>query len=52
MPILTFDADGHGAATTFDQCVLEAVVGYMYEGILPPEGSVCVQQGEAFPAPR
>lgn len=47
--LLTFEADGHGAATTFDPCVLDAVVRYMSDGALPPEGSVCVQQGEAFP---
>ncbi len=49
--LLTFDADGHGAVTSFDPCVLGAVVSYVHEGTLPPEGSVCVQQGEAFPAP-
>jgi hypothetical protein len=48
--LLTFEADGHGAVTTFDPCVLDAVVAYVHEGILPPEGSVCLQQGEAFPA--
>jgi len=48
--LLTFDADGHGAGTTFDPCVLEAAVGYVVAGILPPRGAVCVQQGEPFPA--
>src|SRR6185436_5018881 len=47
--LLTFDADGHGAGTTFDPCVLEAAVGYVVAGILPPQGAVCVQQGEPFP---
>jgi pimeloyl-ACP methyl ester carboxylesterase len=50
--LLTFEADGHGAVTSFDPCVLDAVVSYVHDGTLPPEGSVCVQQGEAFPAPR
>lgn len=48
--LLTFDADGHGAGTTFDPCVIEAMLGYVVAGILPPQGAVCVQQGEAFPA--
>jgi pimeloyl-ACP methyl ester carboxylesterase len=47
--LLTFEADGHGALTEFDPCVLDAVVGYVHEGTLPPQGAVCVQQGEAFP---
>lgn len=50
--LLTFEADGHGAVTSFDPCVLDALVGYVNEGTLPPEGAVCVQQGEAFPAIR
>ena len=50
--LLTFEADGHGAVTSFDPCVLDAVVSYVHEGTLPPEGAVCVQQGEAFPAAR
>lgn len=49
--LLTFDADGHGAATSFDPCVLQAVVGYVIAGVVPAEGAVCVQQGEPFPAP-
>lgn len=48
--LLTFDADGHGAGTTFDPCVLQAIVGYIFEGTLPAKGAVCVQQGEPFPA--
>jgi pimeloyl-ACP methyl ester carboxylesterase len=50
--LLTFEADGHGAVTSFDPCVLDAVIRYVHEGTLPPEGSVCVQQGEAFPVTR
>jgi len=49
--LLTFDADGHGAVSTFDPCVLGALVEYLNEGILPPKDSVCVQQGEPFPSP-
>ena len=49
--LLTFEADGHGAVTTFDPCVLDATVRYIHEGTLPPRGYVCVQQGEAFPPP-
>jgi pimeloyl-ACP methyl ester carboxylesterase len=47
--LLTFEADGHGAITSFDPCVLDAVVDYLREGVLPPKGSLCVQRGEAFP---
>ena len=50
--LLTFDADGHGAATSFDPCVLQAVAGYVIAGVLPEEGAVCVQQGDPFPAPE
>jgi hypothetical protein len=50
--LLTFEADGHGAVTSFDPCVLDALVRYVHEGTLPPQGAVCVQEGEAFPAPR
>jgi pimeloyl-ACP methyl ester carboxylesterase len=50
--LLTFDADGHQAATTFDPCVLDAIVRYVSDGTLPPAGSVCVQQGEPFPAAK
>jgi pimeloyl-ACP methyl ester carboxylesterase len=48
--LLTFEGDGHGAASTFDICLVQAVVGYVVAGILPPQGAVCVQQGEPFPA--
>jgi hypothetical protein len=47
--LLTVEADGHGAITSFDPCVLGAVVDYLHEGALPPKGSLCVQLGEAFP---
>lgn len=48
--LLTFDADGHGAGTSFDPCVIGAILGYVSAGILPEKGAVCVQQGEPFPA--
>jgi hypothetical protein len=48
--LLTLEGDGHGAATTFDPCVLGAMLGYVTDGTLPANGAVCVQQGEPFPA--
>jgi pimeloyl-ACP methyl ester carboxylesterase len=48
--LLTFDADGHGAITTLDPCVLENVTRYLDDGILPAPGTTCVQQGTPFPA--
>lgn len=47
--LLTYDADEHGAVPSFDPCVLEATVSYLNDGVLPAEGTVCVQQGEPFP---
>jgi pimeloyl-ACP methyl ester carboxylesterase len=47
--LLTFEADGHGAATTFDPCVIQAMVLYVTQGVVPAAGAVCVQQGEPFP---
>ena len=35
--LLTFDADGHGAATSFDPCVLQAVAGYVIAGVVPAQ---------------
>jgi pimeloyl-ACP methyl ester carboxylesterase len=47
--LLTLEGDGHGAGTTFDPCVIGAMLGYVTDGTLPAQGAVCVQQGEAFP---
>jgi hypothetical protein len=47
--LMTFQADGHGAITSFDPCVFNAVVSYVHEGTVPPKGALCVQQSEAFP---
>lgn len=48
--LLTFDADGHFAVGALDGCVIEHALAYLEDGVLPPQGSVCVQQGDAFPA--
>jgi hypothetical protein len=47
---LTFEGDGHGTGSTSDVCLVQAVAGYVVADILPPQGAVCVQQGERFPA--
>jgi hypothetical protein len=47
---LTLYGDGHGAGTTFDPCVIGAMLGYVTAGILPEQGAVCVQQAAPFPA--
>ena len=49
--LLTLEGDGHGAGTTFDPCVIGAMLAYVTDGELPAMGAVCVQQGEPFPAP-
>ncbi len=48
--LLTFEADGHGAITTLDPCVLANVTTYLNDGLLPAKGSTCVQPGSPFPA--
>jgi pimeloyl-ACP methyl ester carboxylesterase len=50
--LLTLEGDGHGAGTTFDPCVIGAMLGYVTDGTLPEQGAVCVQQGEPFPAQK
>ncbi len=47
--LLTFDADGHFAVGALDPCVLGHAIAYLEDQVLPPKGTVCVQQGEAFP---
>lgn len=39
--LLTLEGAGHGAVTSENQCLREAVDGYLLEGILPGEGTVC-----------
>ena len=46
---LCFDADGHFAVGALDPCVVGHAIAYLEDRVLPPEGTVCVQQGEAFP---
>ncbi|HEY0660500.1 MAG TPA: alpha/beta fold hydrolase [Lysobacter sp.] len=48
--LLTFDADGHFAVGTLDDCVLGHALAYLEAGALPPKGAVCVQQDDPFPA--
>lgn len=47
--LLTFDADGHFAVGALDACVLDHALAYLEDDVLPPRGTVCVQQGEPFP---
>ena len=39
--LLTFRGDGHDVLTSFDPCVVGAMLGYLEEGALPPPGTVC-----------
>lgn len=39
--LLTLEGEGHGAFGDGNACVDEAVVGYLVEGTLPPEGTRC-----------
>ena len=39
--LLTFRGDGHDALTSFNPCVVGAMLGYLEEGALPAPGSVC-----------
>lgn len=48
--LLRFEADGHFAVGTLDECILAHALSYLEEGKLPPEGEVCVQQGSPFPS--
>lgn len=49
--LLTFDADGHFAVGALDPCVVGHALAYLEDQTLPPRGTVCMQQGEPFPAP-
>jgi hypothetical protein len=39
--LLTFRGDGHDALTSFNPCIVGAMLGYLEEGALPAPGSVC-----------
>lgn len=39
--LLTYDGPGHGAVSTNNPCVDEAIDAYLREGTLPAEGTVC-----------
>lgn len=39
--LLTFDGAGHGAVSGTNQCVADAVDGYLYDGVVPKEGATC-----------
>jgi pimeloyl-ACP methyl ester carboxylesterase len=41
--LLTFRADGHGAANSFDPCIVSALLAYLEHGTLPPVGATCQQ---------
>lgn len=48
--LLKFEADGHFAVGTLDECVLAHALTYLEDVRLPPKGAVCVQQGSPFPS--
>ena len=39
--LLTFRGDGHDALTSFDPCLLGAILPYLEEREVPPPGTVC-----------
>jgi pimeloyl-ACP methyl ester carboxylesterase len=48
--LLTYQADGHGALTSLDLCLLAPFVDYLNDLTLPPEGARCVDQRPRFPS--
>jgi pimeloyl-ACP methyl ester carboxylesterase len=42
--LLTVRGDGHGILTQFNTCALAAVIPYLNDGTLPPEGATCEQE--------
>jgi pimeloyl-ACP methyl ester carboxylesterase len=50
--LLTYHGDGHGAVVEFNPCVLGALVPYLNELELPPEGASCDQEVTARAARR
>ncbi|GAA4890854.1 alpha/beta hydrolase [Tessaracoccus lubricantis] len=39
--LLTLEGAGHGAVTGDNQCIAEAVDGFLYDGVVPAEGTRC-----------
>ena len=39
--LLTFRGDGHDALTSFNPCIVGAMLGYLEEGALSAPGSAC-----------
>lgn len=50
--LLTFEGEEHGAVGGLDACLVAHAARYFDDGTLPPRGSRCVQQVEAFPQAR
>jgi pimeloyl-ACP methyl ester carboxylesterase len=49
--LITYESDGHGASNDLNPCVLGPVLTYLVDGAtLPPDGLVCEQELEPFPA--
>ena len=48
--LFTYHGDGHGALTSLDPCLFAPVLGYLNDGILPPEGASCSDSSIPFPA--
>ena len=46
--LLTFRGDGHTALSSFDPCLWGATLDYLYGGVLPAEGTTCVDQRRPF----
>lgn len=39
--LLTHDSPGHGAVTSGNRCISEAVTGYLVDGVVPEDGTIC-----------
>ena len=46
--LLTFRGNGHPALRSFDQCLWAATLDYLYAGVLPAEGTTCVDSRVPF----
>jgi pimeloyl-ACP methyl ester carboxylesterase len=43
--LLTYRGDGHGAITDLNPCILGHTLAYLENGVLPPDGTSCTQDG-------
>jgi pimeloyl-ACP methyl ester carboxylesterase len=46
--LLTFRGDGHPSLQSFDPCLWTATLDYLYAGVLPADGTTCVDSRAPF----